>query len=330
MLRWAVLRFASATALCFSVFFSGASYAADAPTPPAAGDAKPSGIEWHHGPYNAALGSIAQIQVPAGYMFTDGAGTRRLMELTHNPSSDSELGTVVSEDKTGPNSGWFLLFEFNEIGYVSDSDKSLDADKLLASMQKGDESANEVRKEKGWSAFHLVGWKKPPFYDATTHNLTWATVGRSDDPKEGDTINYSTRILGRRGAMSVDLVVDPTEMDAAIPAAEGLLRNFSFQQGSRYAEFVKGDKVATYGLAALIAGGAAAAVVKTGLLTKLLAALAAFWKVIAVGLAALGASIKRFFKNLKSKITGERPATEVEAERDAIAASSVSSDHDHP
>jgi uncharacterized membrane-anchored protein len=320
--RFAVRRIINALLLC-AVLCGGVSFAADDPKPSG------SGIEWHQGPYTAMLGDIAQIDVPAGFMFADAAGTRRLMELTHNPSSNSELGVVIPVDKTGPNSGWFLLFEFNEIGHVSDSDKSLDADKIFTNLGKNTEDANQFRKEKGWAGFHLERWAKPPFYDETTHNLTWATLGKSDDPKEGETVNYSTRILGRRGAMSVDLVIDPTQMDVALPASQQVLRNFSFRQGNRYAEFVKGDKVATYGLAALIAGGAAAAVVKTGLLTKLLAALAAFWKLIAVGIAAVGTWIKRFFQNLKSKVTGERPASEIEAERKAIEASSISSDHDH-
>jgi uncharacterized membrane-anchored protein len=289
----------------------------------------PTGIEWHKGPYRAHLGTIAEIDIPKGYAFADNEGTRRFMELTHNPSSESELGIIIPIGEAGVSSNsWFLLFDFDEIGYVSDSEKSsLDADKILASLQKNTERANGLRKEKGWAAFHLSGWQKAPFYDERSHDLTWATLGNSDDPKEGQTVNYSTRILGRRGAMSVDLVLDPTQLDQVLPVYQQLLTGFSFTPGSRYSEFVKGDKVASYGLTALIAGGAAAAVVKTGLFAKLIAALAAFWKFIVVGLVALGGAIKRFFLKLKRSISGESNAITY-PEQKQVGAGTINSDHD--
>jgi uncharacterized membrane-anchored protein len=288
----------------------------------------PTGIEWHKGPYRANIGSVAEIDIPKGYAFTDSAGTRRFMELTHNPSSDSELGLVIPAD-TGESNSWFLLFDFDEVGYVSDSEKtSLDADKILESLKKNTERGNEFRKERGWSPFHLSRWQKPPFYDERTHNLTWATLGSSDDPKDGQTVNYSTRILGRRGAMSVDLVLDPTQIDKVLPASQALLDNFRFTSGNRYSEFVKGDKVASYGLTALIASGAAAAAVKTGLLTKLIAGLLALKKFILIALVAVGSAVKKFFAKVKQVVTGEKTEPKTYSEQQQISASAISSDHD--
>jgi uncharacterized membrane-anchored protein len=310
--------------LLLAIAFSGRpSFAAD--------DPKPSGIEWHNGPYKAHLGDIAEMNVPEGYRFTDAAGARRVLELTHNPSDDSDLGIIMPVRQPGDsNNDWFMLFTFDEIGYVSDSEKSsLDAPKILASLQKNAEQSNEFRKEKGWAAFHISDWQTPPFYDEKYHNLTWATLGNSDDPKEGQTINYSTRILGRRGAMSIDLVLDPSQMSSAVPIQEKLLSGFTFSQGNRYAEFVKGDKVASYGLTALIAGGAAAAAIKTGLFAKLLAMLAAFWKVIVVGFAAMGAAIKRFFTGLKERVIRKK-SSEPFTDQKTLESSVISSDHNDP
>ncbi|WP_263367017.1 DUF2167 domain-containing protein [Edaphobacter bradus] len=290
----------------------------------------PTGIEWHKGPYQAHLGQVAEIKIPEGYAFTDSAGTRRFMELTHNPSSSGELGLIIPISKEDDSKGsWFLIFDFDEVGYISDSEKSsLDADKILASLKANTERGNEFRREKGWAAFHLTGWQQPPFYEEKTHNLTWATLGNGEDDKEGKTVNYSTRILGRRGAMSVDLVLDPSQLDQVLPAYQQLLNGFSFSAGSRYSEFVKGDKVASYGLTALIAGGAAAAVVKTGLLSKLLAGIAALWKFILVGLVALGSAIKRFFSNLKQRILGKDANSSIAANQQEISSGTISSDHD--
>jgi len=293
-----------------------------------------NGIVWNKGPYAAKLGNIAEIQIPKGYAFTNAAGAKRFMELTHNPSSDTEIGLILpipqDKDSGGSSTNWFLLFEFNEMGYVSDSEKTtLDADKILANLKKNTEDGNTYRKDKGWAAYHLIGWQTPPFYDEKTHNLTWATLGNSEDLKEGQSVNYSTRILGRHGAMSIDLVLDPRDLSSVLPLSNQVMSTFSFTQGSRYADFVKGDKVATYGLTALIAGGAAAAAMKTGLLAKLIAGIAALWKFILLGLAAAWAAIKKFFANLKKKITGEEDAPTVpQPPQEQPESRFISSDHD--
>jgi uncharacterized membrane-anchored protein len=48
------------------------------------------------------------------------------------------------------------------------------------------------------------------------------------------------------------------------------LTSYSFQTGQTYAEYRSGDKVAKFGLAALVVGGAAVGAAKLNLLTGLL------------------------------------------------------------
>lgn len=286
-----------------------------AQAPPSTSNGAPK-IDWHKGPYVAKLGSVAELKVPAGYEFADGEGARKYLDLTHNIPEGTEVGifTPVGE---GKEDAWVVLFDFDETGYVKDDEKSsIDAPKLLDSMQKGTEQENEQRRKRGWTPFHLIGWQTQPFYDNATHNLTWGTLGNSDDPKEGQTVNYATRILGRRGVMRTDLVIDPAQVGAAVPKFKDIMTGFSFTRGSRYADFVKGDKVAEYGLTALIAGGAAAVALKTGLFAKLLALLAGLWKVILVGLAALGTRIKQLFAKLKRMVSSEEQGPSVGGPQD--------------
>jgi uncharacterized membrane-anchored protein len=77
------------------------------------------------------------------------------------------------------------------------------------------------------------------------------------------------------------------------------MNTFQFRQGSRYADFISSDKVATYGLTALIAGGAGAVAVKTGLFMKMwkfiLAIVLALKKVIIIVITALAAAIKKLW-----------------------------------
>jgi uncharacterized membrane-anchored protein len=125
-----------------------------------------------------------------------------------------------------------------------------------------------------------------PYYDAATNNLTWSVDGK--DQEEEHSINHSVRLLGRGGVMNVDLIADPGQMATAVPAFNAAMSGFTFKPGHRYSEWREGDKIASYGLTALVAGGVGAAAVKSGLIGKL-------WKLIVVGFLAIGAGIKRLF-----------------------------------
>lgn len=106
-------------------------------------------------------------------------------------------------------------------------------------------------------------------------------------------INYNTRLLGRTGVMSVTLVSGVDTLDSDVAEFKQMLAGFNYNQGQRYAEYEPGDKLATYGLAALVTGGAAAAVVKSGAGKGLFKAIIA--GAVAV-FAFLGGALKRVFK----------------------------------
>lgn len=256
-------------------------------------------IDWQDGPTVGRLGDIAQISIPRGYRFTGKTGTQNLLELTQNPSDGTELGALIPV--VGKNDDiWFVVFEFDSAGYVRDTEKdSLDADAILGTIQKGTEESNKLREQKGWPALHVTGWSQKPFYDSRTHNLTWAVLGMSQESgkPEERSVNYSVRLLGRQGIMKADLVLSPNQVTEVVPQFDTLLDGFSFVPGQKYADWRSGDKVAKYGLTALIVGGAAAAAVKTGLLFK-------FWKLIVAGFVALGAFLKRIYAYIKRILAG--------------------------
>ena len=158
------------------------------------------------------------------------------------------------------------------------------------------------RARRGWPAYHVKSWFKPPYYDVSSKNLTWAMQGSSDtqnkDGKQESSVNYSVRILGRRGTMNVDLVLAPEIVPTALPKFNTVLSGFSYLPGSSYAEFRSGDKIAEYGLATLVVGGAAAIAAKTGLLAK-------FGKLIVALLAALAAFLKRAVNYIKRLLGGK-------------------------
>jgi uncharacterized membrane-anchored protein len=245
----------------------------------------PLDIEWIEGPSSGQLGNVAKIDVPDGYVFAGSEDTQKLMEMMENPLSGNEVGFLAPGSHD-----WFVVFEFEEIGYVEDDEKeALDADAILASLREGNDAANEIRRKNGWGTLDIVGWHQPPRYNVQTNNLEWATLARTES---GETvINHNTRLLGRRGVMSATLVSDPGRIAEVLPVNSALLARYEYLPGDRYAEFKAGDKIAEYGLTALITGGVAAVALKSGLLQK-------FGKFIVIAFVALIASLRRVIARL--------------------------------
>jgi uncharacterized membrane-anchored protein len=102
-------------------------------------------VKWQIGPCVSVLGDKAEIRVPEGYVFADGNDTRRLLEVMHNLPSGIELGFLAPKSLE-----WFLIFEFQESGYIKDDEKnSLDADAILKSLREGTEKANQEKAKRG-------------------------------------------------------------------------------------------------------------------------------------------------------------------------------------
>jgi uncharacterized membrane-anchored protein len=77
------------------------------------------------------------------------------------------------------------------------------------------------------------------------------------------------------------------------------MKGFQFTAGEDYSSFRAGDKVAEYGLIALVAGGAGAVAAKTGLLSAVVVFFKKGAKLIVVGVAALAAFLKKLFSGKK-------------------------------
>lgn len=255
-----------------------------------AGDAAPP--SWTKGPTRVDLGgTVARIALDSGQAFAGPEDTRRLLREMGNTVDDTEVGMVAP---TAEGEDWLLIFEYDKSGFVKDDEKdAIDKDAILASYQKGTEEANKARKERGIPGLHVTGWYEEPHYDARTHNLVWAL--RAKDDGGGEVVNYNVRLLGREGFMSVTLVEEPAKLAVSKPNVDRILSSFEYQKGKSYAEWVSGDKVAEYGLVALVAGGAGAAAVKMGLFASLAKVIAKGGKAIVLLLAGLVAGIKKMF-----------------------------------
>ncbi len=254
-----------------------------------------AGIKLTTGPAVVKLGDVAEVNLPAGYRAVDKGSMKKFYEFTRNSMGGDEVGVVIAPAE------WMLFFDYEDSGYVKDDEKnSLDAGKLMKSMTSNQEASNKARAERGWDEMKVVGWAAEPHYDTKTNNLKWAIkLSSSSDNHQSQWINESIRLLGRGGVMEVTLVTGNDTFAADSAAATVLLgQSYTYVAGQRYAEFKEGDKIAKYGLAALVLGGGAAAALKFGFFQK-------FWKLLVFGGAALVAGIGKLW----NKITGKNPVS---------------------
>jgi uncharacterized membrane-anchored protein len=244
-------------------------------------------LAWQVGPSEARIGDKATIKVPDGYLFLDDKNTRRFLELMGNPPRDGHY-------LFAPNTlEWFSVFSFNPSGYVKDDEK-IDRDELLKKLKESDGPSNEERQRLGMSKIYTDGWEVPPHYDSQTKRLEWGTRLRNEQGRTN--VNYTSRLLGRSGVMSATLVTGTSSLAADTATFKNALEQFSYVSGEKYSEFKQGDKLAAYGLGALILGGAAAVATKKGLWAVIGGFLAAFWKILVGIFVAIAAGFRSMFK----------------------------------
>jgi uncharacterized membrane-anchored protein len=251
-------------------------------------------LPWQKGPAQGAVGSRAQVAIPAEMALLPEANGARFLELTGNLPQPGN--TILMGRK------WFAVFDFEDAGYVKDDEK-LDAKALMEAMKEGQERSNEERKKRGLPQMFTDGWIVEPHYDRRHKQLEWGVKLHASTSPE-PVVNYTMRLLGRHGYESVVLVTSPESLEGDIEELRAVLKGFEFNGGEKYSEFKAGDHVAEFGLGALVLGGAAAAAVKGGWWKGLLALLAAGWKlVIGAGVAVFAVFGKTF-----SRLFGRKPS----------------------
>jgi uncharacterized membrane-anchored protein len=243
-------------------------------------------LPWETYPSIGDIGGKSQIKLNEDLMFLGPEGTKSFMTLTGNIEGENEY-TLMSQS-----SGWFVVFTYDETGHIPDDEK-IDADTLLAQMKQSNLEGQKERRDRGLDVLVLDGWAVEPHYDLESKRLEWGTRIHVDGTNE-QVVNYTARLLGRTGLTSATLVADPATLEQSVAEFHTALAGFSYVAGQSYGEYRQGDKLAEYGLVALIAGGAAAVATKSGFLKT-------FGVAIVAGLAAVGGAVMTFLRKLFRK-----------------------------
>jgi uncharacterized membrane-anchored protein len=249
------------------------------------------------GPEEVSFVDQAKFSIPEGYGFVPVAQAKSLMAKMGNQTDDRFIGLIFPLNN---DSNWFVAVDYEPSGYIKDEDaKDWDSDELLQNLKDGTEEGNKHRASVGVPAIEVTRWVEKPSYEAGTHRLVWSAEIREKngtDPDPG--VNYNTYVLGREGYISMNLITSAASVEADKPAARELLSAVNFIDGKRYTDFnASTDKVAAYGLAALVGGVAAK---KLGLLAVIGAFLLKFSKLIFVAVIAFGAGLAKLFKRKES------------------------------
>jgi uncharacterized membrane-anchored protein len=238
----------------------------------------------------------ATLHVQPGFRYLGHDDTRTVLEkLWHNPPDDAVLGLLVPDNAPlDSEHGWAVLVTYSDDGYVSDADAAkVDYDAVLAQMKEASVDENVERKKAGYDEIDIVGWAQPPRYDAAGKRIYWARELALKGATGQHTLNYDIRVLGREGYLSMNAIAGMNDLALVRDGMTRVLPMAEFDAGKRYADYKPGtDKLAAYGLAALVGGGIAA---KAGLFAKLGLLLLAMKKFVILGVLAVAAFVKKLF-----------------------------------
>lgn len=266
----------------------------------------------HHTGLIALPAAHARLHLGQDYYFLDAAAAKRVLtEGWGNPPEAGEgvLGMIVpSRFKPLEAASWGAVVTYQDVGYVSDKDaREIDYEKLLTQLRESEDDSNARRKEAGYPTIHLAGWAEKPSYDAARHVVIWAqdlAIGGGD----AHSLNYDIRLLNRQGVLSLNVISSMADLGDVRAAAGSIAQAAVFDAGSTYADHAKGDKVAEFGVAGLVAAGLGlAAAKKFGLLAILLLMLKKGFVVIAAGFASVAAWFRRKMGGKKTVSTKTPP-----------------------
>lgn len=255
-------------------------------------------LNWQQG--TVTVGSnLATLSLPAELRYLNPEQSQQVLtDLWGNPKGPKTLGMLFPADLSPVDPEcWAVVITYVDDGYVKDDDaEKIDYKELLGQMQESAQESNQERVKQGYPKIELIGWAENPRYDKATHKLYWAKEIQFGDHKQR-TLNYNIRVLGRKGVLVLNVVSSMEQLNLVKKKNPQILAAVDFTSGNRYEDYTPGtDKVATYGIATLVAGGIAA---KAGFFKAAWIFILAAKKYIIIGLIALVAGLKKYWGRLR-------------------------------
>lgn len=251
-------------------------------------------LDWKtEGTLNLPL-SHSSIALPEGYGAILGKDIETLYAINREPLESDVEAVVFNQIDNG-----YVIFCSVNDGYVTLDDwQEINPKELLQSIIENNKITNEKRKELGGTPIEIVGWAQEPFLDRHTNTVYWAI--EVVDSHNIRSINSEGLRLGRNGYESVNWVTSKEDYIPLGGNLDDMLCAHSFNPGFRYTDHIDADRIAGYGIAALVAAMTGGKIAKAGSLVALLAILKKFSTLIITAVAGLAYKFRGFFKRYQS------------------------------
>lgn len=223
--------------------------AAPAPARPAAQpQAQPSSAAPEGRTGIIPLGSVASLNVPAGYRFYGEPEAHRFLQTTNQatpPGAVYGLLARAGDDIRAPGT-WATVVSYDAIGYVQPA---------TASGLSDANFETQVRDARQTQNRTFEGFANAPSFNTEAPYLVWGERVAAPGGAHGKDLRYEQKILGREGVASLTSIGSADQapqMDAAATALRGML---SFPEGKRHADFqAAADRVSAYSVPGLVTG----------------------------------------------------------------------------
>ena len=145
--------------------------------------------------------------------------------------------------------------KFNDDGYIKLDDwKNLKPDDLIKEKRENAKINNKDREAIGIALIDDVQWIDYPDLNKDTNSISYSFKVSWSDGDEN--MNKYLIILGRKGYTEFEILSEysnENEFNAAKNLSQILQNNFKYNAELEYRDYKPGDKVAVYGIAALVA-----------------------------------------------------------------------------
>jgi len=234
--------------------------------------------------------SKTMLALPDGFTMVRDAEARRMDNLL-NGDTDDELEAIVHGGKGT------VYFSYVDAGYVTDDDwSSVDATAMMDDIRKSTDEGNDERKSQGLAELRVTGWLQQPVFDKATKTVHWAIEGSADD---GPFVNAIALKLGRYGYERITWATAPADYQPTGGTSDVMLAAQSFDSGARYEDHISADKIAGFGVGALVASVAGVKLAKVLGFGAVILLVKKFGVVLLAGCAAAFGAVRRWLTGKK-------------------------------
>lgn len=167
-------------------------------------------VEWRPGPGRVALGEAAELAVPPGLVYAEGAQARRFLESTGNPPAGNERAVAGP-----PDLGWFAVFSlegYETLGLVRPVDGKPDPAAIRAAIERGSRAANAERTRLGRDTLSVLRFSEEPAWNEARSRVEWSLETRESGGRK--VRNHFAYILGAGQVIAAELVTPGAAREA--------------------------------------------------------------------------------------------------------------------